>query len=256
MLSYDHQWGWGGVLTSLTSTSLTLRNMYTLRMLSYDHQGGGGGGCISVLDEHFPYVTEHVALKTQQVYKIRYTWAYSWTWRQNAALLQSVASALPQALWHWSGEKRKKLEEWMSPWFDSDDWIIIDFQRFFWPLKSKIESPRRRMQIFTLESHACQSKGMSMLQTFFDDSCKYQHFVSYSQKSEFQIRHPYKGAESTGCLVFLSVYLHIIYICLPLYLFVYLSFCLSTHLPLYLSTSLPLYLSTYLPIYLSIYLAS
>ena len=42
---------------------------------------------------------------------------------------------------------------------------------------------------------------MSMLQTFFDDSCKYQHFVSYPQKSEFQIRHPYKGAESTGCLV-------------------------------------------------------
>ena len=34
----------GGVLTFLTSTSLMLRNMYTLRMLSYDHQGGGGGG--------------------------------------------------------------------------------------------------------------------------------------------------------------------------------------------------------------------
>ena len=29
-----------------------------------------------------------------------YTWAYSWTWRHNAALLQTVASALPQALWH------------------------------------------------------------------------------------------------------------------------------------------------------------
>ena len=52
--------GVGGVLASLTSTSLTVRNMYTLRMLSYDHQGGGGGGCISVLDEHFPYSTEHV----------------------------------------------------------------------------------------------------------------------------------------------------------------------------------------------------
>jgi hypothetical protein len=40
-----------------------------------------------------------------------------------------------------------------------------------------------------------------MLQTFFGASCKYQHLVSYHQKSEFQIRHPYKGAESTGCLV-------------------------------------------------------
>ena len=54
--------GWGGVLTSLTSTSLTLRNMYTLRMLLYDvvWSSGGWGGCINVLDEHFPYVTEHV----------------------------------------------------------------------------------------------------------------------------------------------------------------------------------------------------
>ena len=41
-----------------------------------------------------------------------------------------------------------------------------------------------------------------MLQTFFDDSCKYQHFVSWPQKSEFQTRHPYKGAGSTGCLAF------------------------------------------------------
>ena len=43
MLSHDHQGGGdgGGVLTSLTSTSLPLRNMHTLRMLSYDHQGGG-----------------------------------------------------------------------------------------------------------------------------------------------------------------------------------------------------------------------
>ena len=44
--------------------------------------------------------------KDQQVYKKRHTWAYSWTWRHNAALLQSVASALPQALWHWSVERR------------------------------------------------------------------------------------------------------------------------------------------------------
>ena len=53
--------GRGSVLTFLTSTSLMLRNMYTLRMLSYDHQGDGVGGCINVLDGHFPYVTEQVA---------------------------------------------------------------------------------------------------------------------------------------------------------------------------------------------------
>ena len=38
--------------------------------------------------------------KSQNVHKERYTWAYSWTWRHNAALLQTVGSALPQALWH------------------------------------------------------------------------------------------------------------------------------------------------------------
>ena len=38
--------------------------------------------------------------KNQNVYKKMYTWAFSWTWRHNAALLQTVASALPQALWH------------------------------------------------------------------------------------------------------------------------------------------------------------
>ena len=38
--------------------------------------------------------------KKQQVYKKRYTCSYSWTWRHNAALLQSLASVLPQALWY------------------------------------------------------------------------------------------------------------------------------------------------------------
>ena len=38
--------------------------------------------------------------KIQNVHKKRYAWAYSGTWRHNAALLQTVASALPQALWH------------------------------------------------------------------------------------------------------------------------------------------------------------
>ena len=49
---------------------------------------------------------------------------------------------------------------------------------FFDPWRAKSSRRAGETQIFTLESHACQSKWMSMLQTFFDDSCKYQHFVS------------------------------------------------------------------------------
>ena len=48
---------------------------------------------------------------------------------------------------------------------------------------------------------------MSILQTFFDKSHSYQHFVSWPQKSQFQIHHPYKGGESTGCLVHVCVVL-------------------------------------------------
>ena len=47
---------------------------------------------------------------------------------------------------------------------------------FFDPWRAKSSHRAGETQIFTLESHACQSKWMSMLQTFFDDSCKYQHF--------------------------------------------------------------------------------
>ena len=173
MLSYDHQGGWGGVLTFLTNTSFTLRKMHTLRMLSYDHQGGlgvGGGVLTSLTSTSFTLrkmqtlhmlsvvskiiptkgsswpksTTNKISLlwlrliifevvcginpieplllvlnkwmehgntlkngdlrrcstKKQNVHKKRYTWAYSWTWRHIAALLQTVASALPQALWH------------------------------------------------------------------------------------------------------------------------------------------------------------
>ena len=106
-----------------------------------------------------------------------------------------------------SVEKRKKLEEWMPPWYDSDYWKSKISNVFFDPARAKSSHCAGETQIFTLESHACQSKWMSMLQTFFDDSCKYQHFVSYLRKSEFQIRHPYKGAESTGCLVFPSKFI-------------------------------------------------
>ena len=220
-------------------------------------RGVGGGGCISVLDEHFPYVTEHVALKTQQVYKIRYTWAYSWTWRQNAALLQSVASALPQALWHWSGEKRKKLEEWMSPWFDSDDGIIIDFQRFFDPWRAKSSHRGGECKFSHLSHTPANRKECPCCKHFLTTHANTSILSLILKNQNFKFVTLTRAPSQLVALFFyLSIYISYtsvyLYICLSICLSAYLPIYLSTSLPLYLSTSLPIYLSTYLPIYLSI----
>ena len=108
-------------------------------------------------------------------FELKNTWQQRMSWRGlNTALIDVI----------WMTQNRK----------------ILMF--FFHPWRGKSSHRAGEIQFFTLESHACQSKWMSMLYTFFDDSCKYQHFLSYPQKWQFQIRHPYKGAESTGCLVF------------------------------------------------------
>jgi hypothetical protein len=44
---------------------------------------------------------------------------------------------------------------------------------------------------------------MSMLQTFLDQRHKYRHFVPLCRIFQFQLCDPYKGGESTGCLVVL-----------------------------------------------------
>ena len=63
MLSYDRQGGVGGVggmLTFVSSASLTVRKRHMLHLLSYDRQGGWGD--VNVRIEHFLYVTEEVAV--------------------------------------------------------------------------------------------------------------------------------------------------------------------------------------------------
>ena len=131
--------GRGGVLTSLTSTSFTLRKMQTLHRLSVVSKIIPTKGSswpksttnnISLLRLRLiifdvvcginpiePFVAgtqqmdgtwKHLEKwrppsmlhkkKNNTCTKKRYTWAYSWTWRHSAALLQTVASTLPQAL--------------------------------------------------------------------------------------------------------------------------------------------------------------
>ena len=140
--------GWGGVLTSLTSTSFTLRKMQTFahavscvkdyphkrfklaqvnhkqniitKTKTYHFRGrlwdksyrtiAAGTQQMDGTWKHFKKRRPPSMLhkKKTNVYKKRYTWAYSWTWRHNAALLQTVASALPQALWHRQRREEEK----------------------------------------------------------------------------------------------------------------------------------------------------
>ena len=176
-LSCDYQGGGGGVLTSVTSTSLPLRNMLpllTIEPLLLVLNKWMVHGNTSKHGDQCPCSTR----KTSKCTKKRYTWAYSWIWRHNVALLQSVAAALTKALWHWSVEKKEKMDEWMSAWYDWDDWKSKMSNVFiFCPWRAKSIHCAGETQIFTLESHACQSKWMSILQAFFDKSCEYQHVV-------------------------------------------------------------------------------
>ena len=234
MLSSGHQGGGGGggVLTSLTSTSLTLRNMYTLRMLSYDHQGGGGG-CINVLDEYFPYVTEHVHIAHAVVWSLRprstkmaqvnhkqgiFTKTYHFRGRLWGKSYRTIVAGAQQMDGTWKDLCRcstknqqvykkkmhlglqldmasrcclvavcgfcvatsalavKRREEEKTGrvnvaliWFG---WLK------FWPLKSKIESPRRRNANFHSWVTRLPIEMSVHVANIFDDSCKYQHFVS------------------------------------------------------------------------------
>ena len=145
-----------------------------LHMLSYDHQGGCGE-CINVLDEYFPYVTEHAHVAHAVVWS-------SGGWGGVLTSLTSTSLTLWNTLLHkkkqvykkdtlgptaghgvtmlpccslWllrchkrSGtEASRRGKNWKSE-CRLDIIRMIENHRFlmfiFSPLKSKIESPRRR----------------------------------------------------------------------------------------------------------------
>jgi len=56
-----------------------------LHILSYGHQGGSEGGD-NVLEEYNTWPRELVSVVRTK----RYSWAYSWTWRHNVALIRLV----------------------------------------------------------------------------------------------------------------------------------------------------------------------
>ena len=98
------------------------------------------------------------------------TWAYSWTWRHNVALSQTVSSVLPAALWHRSVKKKKKKKQKQRRRRSKERSVKIaghnanDHNQksiamcFFHPLNTKITSPPRRNAFFLLLSHTPASR--------------------------------------------------------------------------------------------------
>ena len=224
--------GWGCVLTSLTSTSLTLRNMYTvlslqmepevlqlptkdsrwpksttnkiflLRLIMFEVVCGGksyrtivagtqqmDGTWWTLMMEHWN-TSQNGGLRRCSTKKStslpkRYTWAILGLQLDMAS--QRCLVAVCGFCVATSALALKRREEEKTGWVNValiwPGWLkIIENHRFLyyvfglWGAKSSHRAGET--QIFTLESHACQSTWMPMLQTCFGDSCKYQKSVS------------------------------------------------------------------------------
>ena len=156
MLSYVHQGGCGGggvLLTSLTSSALTLRKMFPMlkwRPMSMLHK------------------------KNQKVYK-KGTLGLT---AGHGVIMSPCCSLWPLRCQKHSGTETSRREKtgWLDVFLRWLRWLkIINFMKFlmFFYWRAKSFHCAAETQIFTLESHACQSKWISILQTCFDKSHKY-----------------------------------------------------------------------------------
>ena len=86
--------------------------------------------------------------KPASVRKKRYSWAYSWTWLHNVALLDSVAAALSKSTR--ALKLREEEKKWMGGCLPGmiENHDVRCSNVFFQPLKSKIDSLRRRKRKF------------------------------------------------------------------------------------------------------------
>ena len=210
--------GVGGVLTSLTSTSFTLRKMQTLHMLSVVSKIIPTKGSswpksatnkisllwlrliifevvcginpieplLLVLNKWMEHGNtlkngdlRRCSTKKQNVHKKRVHLGLQLDMASHCCLVadcgfcvatSALAPLASRRGKNWKSECRPD----MIRMIENHKFLMF----FFDPWRAKSSHRAGETQIFTFESHACQSKWMSMLQTFFDDSCKYQHFVS------------------------------------------------------------------------------
>ena len=241
--------GWGGLLTSLTSTSFTLRKMQTLYMLSVVSKINPTKGSswpksttnkISLLRLRLIIFEVVCGINPiEPLLLVLNKWMeHGNTWK-NGDLRRCSTKKNPKRV-------QKKVHLGLQLDMASQRCLVADCGFCFatsalaplasrrgrnWKSECRPDMIRmienhRFLMFLTLEEQnrvtAQAKRRFSLLshtpanrhecpccKPFLDDSCKYQHFVSYPQKSEFQIRHPYKGAESTGCLVFTAQRSHL-----------------------------------------------
>ena len=133
MPSYIHQGGWEGVLTFLTTCNkdyphkrfkMAQVNHMFFFTKTYHFRGRSRGKSHRTIVagiQHMDGTWKHVKKwkpmsmlhkKNQQVYKKGYSWAYSWTWRHNVALLESVVAVL--LLKHSGTEASRRGKQWMG----------------------------------------------------------------------------------------------------------------------------------------------
>ena len=242
MLSYGHQGGGGGggVLTSLTPWRiLPLRYGTCTRCACCPMIIRGVGGCINVLDEYFPYVTEHVHIAHAVVWSLRprstkmaqvnhkqdiFTKTYHFRGRLWGKSYRTIVAGAQQMDGTWKDFKKwrpmsmlhkknqqvykKKMHLGLQLDMASQCCLVavcgfcvatsaLALKRReeektgrvnvaliwfgwlkFWSLKSKIESPRRRNANFHSWVTRLPIEMSVHVANIFDDSCKYQHFVS------------------------------------------------------------------------------
>ena len=159
MLSYVYQgwWGVGGVLTFLTSSAFTLRIM--LPLLKWR-----------------PMPMLH---KKKRKVKKKVTLGLA---AGHGVIKWPCCSLWPGRCVAKSGTKTSRREKigWVDVFLRWLGWLkimkIINFKSFF-ALEEQNQVTAQPKRIFSLELHTCQSKWMSILQTSFGKSHKYQHCV-------------------------------------------------------------------------------
>ena len=115
------------------------------------------------------------------LHMLAYAQEVGWLITLLTTVRQGPRNLLPKALWRWCFERWEKRNGWASERLhlkNENHEVTVITNIFLSSRISKLTHSAGETQIVDLESHACQSKWMSMLQTCLNKSHKYQLCVS------------------------------------------------------------------------------